>query len=195
MYKYGKKPRFLSVSEGGSGTVQGAEREKSYRIAVCSMAMALAALVLVLGHHLTFGEFFWYYVASLVMDMPERTSDKVLCYLGTSFLAAVLCGFHFIYLASFCLLMGPYVLAKAAVRGRPAAVQYTAVTAVCFVGLLCVCWWTPMFFVQISTLQMPAAKLIAAGVIAGASLLMEPLYGRLFRFGKQILLKVWFRLT
>ena len=50
-----------------------------------------------------------------------------------------------------------------------------------------------MFFVQISTLQMPAAKLIAAGVIAGASLLMEPLYGRLFRFGKQILLKVWYR--
>lgn len=195
MYKYGKKPRFLSVSEGVSGTVQSAGRGKSYRVAVCSMAMALSALILVLGHHLTFGEFFWYYAASLVMDMPERTSDKVLCYLGTCFLAAVLCGFHFIYLASFCLLMGPYVLVNAAVRGRPAALRYAAVTAVCFAGLLCVCWWTPMFFVQLSTLGSPLARLIAAGVVLGASLLMEPLYGRLFRFGKQILLKVWFRLT
>lgn len=195
MYKYGKKPRLLSVSEGGSGTVQSTGRGKSYRIAVCSMAMALSALILVLGHHLTFGEFFWYYTASLVMDMPERTADKVLCFLGTSFLAAVLCGFHFVYLAAFCLLMGPYALAKAAVRSRPAAVQYAVVTAVCFLGLLCVCWWTPMFFVQLSVLQTTSAKLIAMCIVLGASLLIEPLYGRLFRFGKQILLKVWFRLT
>ena len=169
------------------------QKGKSYRIAMCGMAITLAVVMLAFGHVLTMGEFFWYFVASLLVDVPERTADKALCVLATSFLSAILCGFNYVYLAAFCLLMAPYVLVKAATRQCPPIVQYVAVATASFLGMLGVCWWTPMFFVQLSIVTTPSVRWTALAVIFLASLVFEPLYGRLYRFCKQILLKVWYR--
>lgn len=169
------------------------QKGKSYRIAMCGMAITLAVVMLAFGHVLTMGEFFWYFVASLLVDVPERTADKALCVLATSFLSAILCGFNYVYLAAFCLLMAPYVLVKAVTRQWPPIVQYVAVATASFLGMLGVCWWTPMFFVQLSIVTTPSVRWTALAVIFLASLIFEPLYGRLYRFCKQILLKVWYR--
>ena len=166
---------------------------KSYRIALCGVTTTLAVAVLTVGHWLSFGEFFWYFVASILTDLPERTMDKALCCFSTAFLAAVLCGFNFIYLAAFCLLMAPYVLVSASVRGRPAAVRYLAVAAVSFCGLMAVCWWTPMFFVQLNAAP-GSVRVNVMFVMLAVSLLFEPVYGRLYRVCRKIFLKVWTRL-
>ena len=47
------------------------QKGKSYRIAMCGMAITLAVVMLAFGHVLTMGEFFWYFVASLLVDVPE----------------------------------------------------------------------------------------------------------------------------
>ena len=86
-----------------------------------------------------------------------------------------------------------YVLVKAVTRQCPPIVQYVVVAAASFLGMLGVCWWTPMFFVQLSIVTTPSVRWTALAVIFLASLVFEPLYGRLYRFCKQILLKVWYR--
>ena len=170
-------------------------RGQSYRIAQCSMVTALAVIVLVFGYSLGIGEFFWYYVASVLVDLPERIADKFLCFVSATILATVLCGFNFIYLAAFCLLIAPYSLTKAIVRNKPQVVQYLVITMIVFCGLSAVCWWTPMFFIQLNTKQTPSLLWMATAFMAIVSLGFEPLYGRAHRFGKQILLKVWFRIA
>jgi len=164
---------------------------KSYRIALCSMATTLAVVILAVGHSLSFGEFFWYFVASILIDLPDRTVDKAMCYCTSSVLSAILCGFNFVFLASYCLIMGPYVLISSAVENRSRLVRHLAVAVVMFLGITAVCTWTPMFLVQLSIAESASVRLTAIMIILGVSLVFETVYGRLFRFVKQILLKVW----
>ena len=184
---------YRSIQAGNRARERMQKRGKSYRIAQCGMATTLAVIVLAFGHVLTMGEFFWYFVASLLVDVPERMADKALCVLATSILSVLLCGFNYVYLASFGLLMAPYVLVKAVTRTCPPMVQYIAVAVASFLGMLGICWWTPMFIVQLSIVTTTWVRWAATVVILLVSLLFEPLYGRLYRFCKQILLKVWYR--
>ena len=51
------------------------------------MAVALAVFILAFGHSTTVGEFFWYYVASLLIDLPEGRADKAVCCFSTVLLS------------------------------------------------------------------------------------------------------------
>ncbi|MBQ4073799.1 MAG: hypothetical protein IJD39_01150 [Clostridia bacterium] len=171
-----------------------AKTGRGHRIALCGMAMALSAAVMLLGHILSFGEYFWYFVAALFVDLPKKTGDKGLCCLGSILLSSLVCGFNYVYLASYALLMAPYPVVKAALSHLPKAPGYLLTVLFWWAGLSGIMWFTPMFFVQLSAVSNVQVRLLALLGLMLLSLGIDLIYRRLHAFGKQILSKVMFRL-
>jgi len=168
---------------------------KSYRIALCGMAMGLSAVIMLLGHSLGFGEYFWYFAAALFVDLPERKMDKGLCCLGSCLLSLILCGFNFIYLASYLLLLAPYPVVKALLSDMKPLPRHLLMSLFWFAGMAGIMWFTPMFWLQLSLIEDAAVKMISLLVLLLLSLVIEPLYARLHGFGKKIIWKVMFHLS
>ena len=168
---------------------------RGHRIALCGMAMALSAAVMLLGHALSFGEYFWYFVTALFVDLPKKTGDKGLCCLGSILLSSLVCGFNYVYLASYALLMAPYPVVKAALSHLPIVPGYLLTVLFWWLGLSGIMWFTPMFFLQLNGVTDPMVRLFSLLVLLLLSLVIDLIYRRLHAFGKQILLKVMFRLT
>lgn len=177
------------------GNQQDTSRSKSYRIALCGMAMGLSSVVMLLGHSLSFGEYFWYFLAALFVDLPEKKIDKGLCCLGSCLLSLILCGFNFIYLASYLLLLAPYPLVKSALsKFRPLS-RHLLMSLFWFIGMCGIMWFTPMFWIQLSIVQDMTVRILCLLALLILSLVIEPVYARIHRFGKKIIWKVMFHLS
>lgn len=172
-----------------------AGRSKSYRIALCGMAMGLSSVVMLLGHSLSFGEYFWYFLAALFVDLPEKKMDKGLCCLGSCLLSAILCGFNFVFLASYVFLLAPYPFMKSALEKLQPLPRHLLMSLFWFAGMACIMWFTPMFVLQLNLIEDTAVRLISLLALLILSLVIEPLYARVHGFCKKILWKVMFHLS
>jgi len=150
-------------------------------IAVCGLSAACAAIILALGYFLTFGEFFWYFCASLPLNLPRSTAGKFACYAVAALFGLLLCSFNFVYLAAFLTMIGPYPAAASLVRKCPVALQHVLLSVCFFLGALAVLWFTPMFFVQLNTVSSTGLRIAVAVVAAAVSFPVEYGYSRLFR--------------
>ena len=168
---------------------------QSYRIALCGMALAVSSVMMLLGHSLGFGEYFWYFAAALFVDLPEKRMDKGLCCLGSCLLSLILCGFNFIYLASYLLLLAPYPVIKSALEKMQPLPRHLLMSLFWFAGMGAIMWFTPMFWIQLSAVQDNAVRLLSLLALLVLSLVIEPLYARVHGFGKKIILKVMFHLS
>ncbi|MBQ4159207.1 MAG: hypothetical protein IJD86_13860 [Clostridia bacterium] len=162
---------------------------KTKEISVCSISAAYGVGILLIGFYLSFGEFFWYFAASLFMNLPKTPQGKWLSYIICSVLAMLLCSFHFIYLASFIFLMGPYAAVTACTENFTPVLKHACRIAHFAVGLLLICYFTPMFLIQLSVQRSAAVIIPAIIAIIIISAVVEPLYDRLYSHVSRIVLK------
>lgn len=121
---------------------------KTRELTTCAFCVALGVGVLVLGFHLTFGEYFWYFWATVMISVPKTAAGKSCVLMATSVLAALLCS-QYLYLCSYVLWLGPYALLWCLTEAKESRWLLCLRYLVFFLGALIVLWTTPMLFVQL----------------------------------------------
>ena len=121
---------------------------KTREITTCAFSIALGIILLVSGFHLTFGEYFWYFWAALMISFPETRTGKCCTLIATGLLSLLLCG-QYLYLCSYLLWLGPYSLLWCLTE--PYRGKWVPVLRYLFflAGALIVLWTTPMLFIQL----------------------------------------------
>lgn len=140
---------------------------RSREITVSALSVALGVVILLFGFHLTFGEYFWYFWATLMVSFPGTRAGKACTYAATAILGFALSG-QYLYMCSYALWLGPYALVWCLTeekKGKPAAVLRYALFAA---GMLAVMWTTPMLFIQLGGAAL-RTKLVGAAVACAAS--------------------------
>ena len=140
---------------------------KTREITTCAFSTALGVILLVFGFQLTFGEYFWYFWAAILISVPKTPSGKSCTFLSTAVLSSLLCG-QYLYLCSYLLWLGPYSLLWCLTEKRSGKVFLVLRYAVFFLGALVVLWTTPMLFIQLSAVsgQARLAGILLAAVIS-----------------------------
>lgn len=146
---------------------------KTREMTTCAFAAALGVILLVFGFHLTFGEYFWYFWAAVLISVPKTATGKGCAFLSMAILSTLLCG-QYLYLCSFVLWLGPYSLLWCLTEKRAGKGCLVLRYLVFYAGALVVLWTTPMLFVQLSTL--PARGKII-GIILAAVISVPVCYG------------------
>ena len=137
---------------------------KTREITTCAFSVALGVILLVAGFHLTFGEYFWYFWAALMISFPETRAGKCCTLIATGLLSLLLCG-QYLYLCSYLLWLGPYSLLWCLTENRGGRAVAVLRYLVFLAGALIVLWTTPMLFVQLGTAA-TQTKLIGIAVAA-----------------------------
>ena len=141
---------------------------KTRELTTCAFAIALGVILLVFGFHLTFGEYFWYFWAALMVSVPKTPAGRCCTFAATSVLAVMMCA-SYLYLCSYVLWLGPYSLLWCLTENRPGRGWPVVRYMFFYAGALAVLWTTPMLFVQLGTV--PAeTRLIGAAAAAAASI-------------------------
>ena len=138
----------------------------------------IAVMVLAFGFQLTFGEYFWYFLAGIAIAVPRTNKGRICSFLTTSFVSLMLCP-SYLFLSSYVLWMGPLAVVHCATdsfsKKKQCFFRY-----ICFLsGMLIVLWTTPMLFVQLSLVSRPIAFLIMILAVC-ADIPLSRLYARLF---------------
>ncbi len=158
---------------------------KTREITTCAFAAAVGVLLLVFGFHLTFGEYFWYFWAAVMISVPKTGTGKCCTLIAISILAAMMCA-QYLYLSSFLFWLGPYSLlwCLTETRGgrRFAILRYL----VFFLGAMIVLWTTPMLFIQLGTAA-PETKVTGTCLAAAISIPVCYGYSVLYRNMRNLL--------
>ncbi len=136
---------------------------KTRELTTCAFSIALAVILLVFGFQLTFGEYFWYFWAAIMISVPKTRAGKSCVFIATAILSGMMCG-QYLYLCSFILWLGPYSLLWCLTERRAGRGVIFVRYLVFFAGALIVLWTTPMLFVQLSSV--PAKTGIIASCAA-----------------------------
>ena len=134
-------------------------------ITVSALCTALGVLILAFGFHVTFGEYFWYFWATLFIAFPGTKAGKACTFLATALLGFAVCG-QYLYMCSYMLWLGPYALAWCLTEGVKGPAAVFARYALFAAGMLAVMWTTPMLFVRLSEVSPRTMALGAAAACA-----------------------------
>ena len=121
---------------------------KTRELTTCAFSIALGVILLVFGFHLTFGEYFWYFWAAIMISVPKTAAGKSCTYIATAILSTLMCG-QYLYLCSYLLWLGPYSLLWCLTEKRKSRWYLIVRYLVFYAGALVVLWTTPMLFIQL----------------------------------------------
>jgi len=149
---------------------------------LATISAALAATLLALGYYLTFGEFFWYFAASVAVAAPVGRGGALgpaLSWIAASLLSALMVGGNYLYLLAFWALFGPYPALHALLRGARPWARLAGEGALAFLGLAALIWLTRLFGFQLNDLSggVRAAVLLALAAVSPG---ISWIYGRAF---------------
>lgn len=126
---------------------------KTRELSLAAFSACVATVLLTVGFHFTFGEYFWYFCAGVAVSMPHTLRGKALAYTVSCILSTMMCP-SWLFLCSYIFWLGPYTVLTACTdrftRRFPADVIRFAGF---FAGEMIVLWTTPMLFVQLSILD------------------------------------------
>ena len=128
---------------------------KTRELTTCAFSIALGVILLVSGFHLTFGEYFWYFWAAIMISVPKPAVGKGCTFIATAILSTLMCG-QYLYLCSYLLWLGPYSLLWCLTENRSSRWYPFVRYLVFFAGALIVLWTTPMLFIQLGTVPAQA---------------------------------------
>lgn len=146
---------------------------RTRELTTCAFSIALGVILLVLGFHLTFGEYFWYFWAAIMISVPKTETGKCCTFVATAILSTVMCS-QYLYLCSYLLWLGPYSLLWCLTEDRGSRRYLLVRYFVFFAGALIVLWTTPMLFVQIGTVP---AETRVIGICMAAVISIPVCYG------------------
>lgn len=147
-------------------------------ITEAALSAVIAAIFLAFGYQLTFGEYFWYFCASIALSMPKAGSKRIYSYVTVSVISLILCP-SYLYLCSFILWLGPYALVHCATAKHHKLPRIMFRFFSFAAGLLIVLWTTPMLFIQLSNVSEQLIIPAVAAAIA-VSFPLSLLYSVLF---------------
>ena len=123
---------------------------KTRELTSCAFSVATGVILLVYGFHLTFGEYFWYFWAAIMISVPKTAAGKGCTFIATAILSTLMCG-QYLYLSSYLLWLGPYSLIWCLTVDRGSRWYVFLRYLVFYAGALIVLWTTPMLFIQLGT--------------------------------------------
>jgi hypothetical protein len=155
---------------------------KTRELCAATISAALAASLLAVGYYLTFGEFFWYFAASVAVAAPPgrgSAAGSALAWIVASLISALLVGGNYLYLLAFWALFGPYPALHALLRGARPWARLLGEGALAFFGLAALFQLTRLFGFSLGDL--PAGLRVAAlAALAAVSPGISRIYGRAF---------------